>query len=92
MSYSSIPMMRAKKAEHHLAEDYLRIEDQFKKVVDYVYEHKDDLHVNMFDENFGVGDSYSSSDRERGSLYMLMLKNLNRKNDIYSTKEQNDKT
>jgi len=35
---------------------------------------------------------YSSSDRERGSLYMLMLKNLNRKNDIYSTKEQNDKT
>ena len=49
-----------------IEEDYLRIEDQFKKVVDYVYEHKDDLHVNMFDENFGVGDSYSSSDRERG--------------------------
>ena len=31
-------------------DDYAAIEEQFQMIIDYIFEHRNDLHVNMFDE------------------------------------------
>lgn len=46
--------------------DYKEIEEQFAKSIDYIYEHRNDLHVNMFSENFGIGEPYSKNRENLG--------------------------
>ena len=47
-------------------ENYQQIEEQLSKVVDYIYEHKDEMHLNMLDENFGIGNPYDQSREDKG--------------------------
>jgi len=51
---------------HLEEEDYIEIEEQFKKVIDYIYEHKDDIHVNMFDKGFGIGSCMTDESKDKG--------------------------
>lgn len=47
-------------------ENYKEIECQFEKIIQYIYEHKDDIHINMFNESFGIGEPYGSVDIHSG--------------------------
>lgn len=51
---------------HLEEEDYIEIDNQLSKVVDYIYEHKDDMHLNMLSEEFGIGDFANEEQRDKG--------------------------
>ena len=46
--------------------DYWEIEHQFYLSIDYIYEHRHDLHVNMFSEEFGIGNPMTESSKCQG--------------------------
>ena len=46
--------------------DYDEIDKQFSNIINYIYEHKNDLHVNMFSQEFGIGEKYGTVDISKG--------------------------
>jgi uncharacterized protein len=50
-----------------LTEDDLKLLDsEMGKCVDYIYEHKEDLYVSMFDKGFGIGNPMKEEDLDKG--------------------------
>lgn len=48
------------------SDDLTEIEYQFQKSIDYIFEHRDDIHVNMFSRNVGVGEPMREDQKESG--------------------------
>jgi len=51
---------------HLVEEDYQEIEKQFEETIEYILEHRDDLHVNMFSKTFGIGGPCTPEMLEKG--------------------------
>ena len=53
--------------EMNLAEeDYMLLESEMEKTVDYILSHRNDLYVSMFDKGFGIGSPYGTVDLNCG--------------------------
>ena len=49
-----------------IPDDYILLESELEKMVEYILEHRDDLYVSMFDGGFGIGQPYGTADIDCG--------------------------